>query len=69
MAEQPRTDQPRTDQPRTDQPRTVRGLTLRIREADVLESQLAPGDLEALAPEPVRCGGTYCERSYSNQVQ
>jgi len=62
-------EQSRAEQPTSEQPRTIRGLTLRIREADVVESQLAPGDLEALAPEPARCGGTYCERSYSNQIQ
>jgi hypothetical protein len=62
-------EQSRSEQPVSEQQRTVRGLTLRIREADVLESQLAPGDLEALAPQPIRCGGTYCQSSYSNQAQ
>lgn len=46
-------------------------LTLRITAAEVLESQLAPGDVAALTPLPAeegRCGGTYCERDYQSDT-
>ena len=49
--------------------RTIGNLTLRIKEAEVVESQLSPDDLKALRPETlagVLCPDTYCKRGYSD---
>jgi hypothetical protein len=54
-------------------PRKLSGpVTLRITEAEVLESQLNPDDLsvlEAAADDGngggAKCGGTYCETNYT----
>jgi hypothetical protein len=63
---------PQTERGHASMPRKIsRPLTLRITSAEVLESQLEPDDLSALAriadgdeEEPVKCGGTYCQTAY-----
>ena len=45
---------------------------LEISPAEVLQSQLSDDDLRGLAPagpSAIRCGGTYCEKDYSDDVQ
>ena len=47
--------------------RTIGNLTLRIKEAEVVESQLSPDDLKALRPETlagVLCPVEYCRGGY-----
>jgi hypothetical protein len=48
--------------------KNIKNVTLKIKEAEMIEAQLPADDLEVLQPAPVRCDGTYCESGYSDLV-